>query len=243
MVSVKPEAGQPRSSRGRSRANVVGMTPLEQIRKIPGYSGVDHTGAWAYYLRPEGATIRDALILYPNGGVPEMDDDRMRARYGTNAEYYRSRQAQKGFEFIGPSLTEHGVRRLVEILAANRDDEILFVEDEIANCADTIANADRPEIRDQARKRLRLFEQRLDTLRAPFDPDALLGELKEIARAQQLAAVPPAVLRVMKSMIGDVNDRMVEAFQNTRSMGEGGPTRRSRSGADASVFDREGGSQ
>lgn len=205
--------------------------------------GVEATGAWAYYLRPDGATIRDALILYPNGGIPDIDNERLRARYGTNAEYYRQRQRAKGFEFVGPTLTEPGVRRLVEILADNRDDEILFCEDEAANCADVIKNADRPEIRDQARKRKRLFEHRLEILREPFDPDALLDELTEIARAQMLASVDPNVLRVMRAMIGEVNaktESMIAAFQTGKAIGEDAPTRRSRRGADPMVFDATG---
>lgn len=210
---------------------------------MPNYAGVEASGSWAYYLRPEGATIRDALILYPNGGIPDIADERLKARYGTNAEYYRNRQRQKGFEFVGPTLTESGVARLVEILADNRDDEIIFCEDEIANCADVIKNADRPEIRDQARKRKRLFEKRLDTIKQPFDPDALLAELKEIARAQMLASVDPNVLRVMRAMIGEVNaktESMIAAFQSGKVAGEPSPARLRKGGGDATVFDATG---
>src|SRR3989304_2665801 len=56
---------EPRSVRGRLRRDrdMQILSPLEQIRARPAAT----TGPWAYYLRRDGATIRDALILYPNG--------------------------------------------------------------------------------------------------------------------------------------------------------------------------------
>jgi hypothetical protein len=221
-----------KSERGRRLRDEAVLSPIDQIRQIPGGNGVDATGAWAYYIRPDGATIRDALILCPNGGIPEMDNERLRNRYGTNAEYYRNRQRAKGWEFIGPHLREQGVRRLLEVLEANRDDEILFLEEEIAEAKDTIKNSDMPDVRGLQKRRVRQLERRLDTIRQGFDPDELTAELNEIARAQQLAMVPPAVLRVMRSMIGDVNDRMVDHFAQGKSRGESAPGRLSASGSD-----------
>lgn len=208
------------SERGRRLREEAILRPIDQIRQIPGGNGVDATGAWAYYIRPDGATIRDALVLCPNGGIPEMDNERLRARYGTNAEYYRIRQRARGLEFVGPHLREEGVRRLVEVLASNRDDEILFLEEEIADAKDLLKNSDMPEVRNQCKRRIRQLERRLETIRQGFDPDELTTELNEIARAQQLAMVPPAVLRVMRSMIGEVNERFVSHFQQRKGMAD-----------------------
>lgn len=234
----------PRSERGRRLHRETVLRPIDQIPMPPGGGDIEATGAWAYYLHPDGATITDALTLYPNGGVPEVDDPRMRARYGENHLYYQQRQARKGFEFVGPTLNEAGVLRLVEILAQNRGDEILFCEDEIGNCQQVVVGSDRPEIRDQARKRRRQFEARLEYLRQPLNPEELTEELNEIARAQMLAKVDPNVLRVMRSMIGEVNDRMAQAisrFQSGKPRSDPAPVATlSARGSDASIFDSTG---
>lgn len=226
-------ATERKSERGRRLRDEAILSPIDQIRQIPGGNGVDATGAWAYYIRPDGATIRDALILCPNGGIPEMDDERLRNRYGMNAGYYRDRQKAKGFEFIGPHLREDGVRRLLQVLESNREDEILFLEEEIADAKDTIKNADIPEVRNQAKRRVRQLERRLETIRQGFDPDVLTAELNDIARAQQLAQIPPAILRVMRSMIGEVNERtsqLIERFQQGKGSATVAPARLGRSG-------------
>ena len=237
------ERSEPRSERGRARFREDILRPIDQIPIPPGSGSIQATGAWAYYLRPDGATISDALVLYPNGGVPDLDDPRMAARYGENHLYYRERQAQKGLEYIGQVLTEGGVERLVELLAQNRQDEILFCEDEIESCMATANSSDRPEIRDQAKKRKRQFEKRLAYLKQPLEPEALVAELKEIARAQQLSKVDPNVLRVMRSMIGEVNANMAEAigkFQAGKAAPDGAPRSLNRQGADETIFDSTG---
>lgn len=243
VVEKLPEGVQIRSRRGRQRYQEAILRPIDQIPMPPGGGDIEATGAWAYYLRPDGATITDALMLYPNGGIPDVDDPRLRARYGENHMYYRERQARKGFEFVGQTLTEAGIKRLIEILANNREDEILFCEDEIANCQQVVSGADRPEIRDQARKRRRQFEQRLEYLQQPLNPEELTEELNEIARAQMLAKVDPNVLRVMRSMIGEVNDRMATAiakFQGGNPRSGAAPATLSARGADATIFDATG---
>lgn len=224
-----------RSKRGQQRYSERELTPLEQIPVLPGSDSIEATGAWAYYLRPEGATISDTLILYPNGGTPDIDDARMKVRFSENSLYYQNRQARKGFEFIGQTLTEGGVRRLVEVMAQNRPDEILFCEEEIEACKDVAKNSDIPEVRNQARRRRAQFERRLSYLTQPLDEPALIAELNEIARAQQLAKVDPAVLRVMRSMIGEVNENMAASiahFQAGRTPGESAPTKLSKGGSD-----------
>ena len=243
MPRTSVKSREPRSERGKRAHQEAILRPIDQIPMPPGGGDIEATGAWAYFLRPDGATISDTLVLYPNGGVPDIDDPRLRARYGENALYYQQRQAAKGFEYIGHTLTEAGIRRLVELLAANREDEVLFCEDEIEDCKTVATSADRPEIRDQARKRQRQFEKRLDYLRQPLEPDELTAELNDIARAQMLAKVDPNVLKVMRSMIGEVNERMAEAigrFQGGRPRSEGAPVRGSKAGADATIFDAGG---
>lgn len=212
-VAEKPIPGQQRSERGKRRYTEALLTPLEQIRMQP----TNTTGAWAYYLRPDGATIRDALIAYPNGGVPDIDDKRLRDKYGTNAEYYRERNRAKGFTYLGQVLDERAMKLLVECLVRNREDEVLFCEDELATCEFNRVNNDSQREREIAAKRKAQFQRRLDTVLAPFDADKLLDELKEISRAQMLANVDPKVLRVMRAMIGEVNEKlagMVTRFQS-----------------------------
>lgn len=212
---------EPRSERGRRMRTTQTLRPIDQIPIPPGGGNVEGTGAWAYYLRTDGATISDTLVIYPNGGVPELPDRRMADRYGANAIYYRTRQASKGIEYVGQKLTEQGVKRLVEILADNREDEILFCEDELAGAQNVGDTSDRPEVRDQARKRERQFEARLAYLRQPLDPEALISELNDIARAQQLASIDPALLSVMRAEVSERVAEGIARFRKTPSRSSG----------------------
>ena len=198
---------RPKSKRGQRYRDQVVLEPIDQIRMTP--NGI--TGTWAYYLRPDGATIRDALVINPNGGIPDIEDARLRARYGTGAPEFRQKEQRKGHTFLGSKLTPEAVGLLVRTMGENREDEILWCQEQIEDADMDIANSDRPEIRDQARKRKRQLQKRIDTMLAPFDADALLSELEEIAHAQMLASVDPNVLRVMRSMVGEVNEKLAKA--------------------------------
>ena len=233
-----PQVIEPRSERGRRRYAEQVLTPLDQIRMQP--NGV--TGAWAYFLRSDGATIRDALILAPNGGAPPAADD-PKGKFGTNASYFRERAQAKGLTYLGQRLDTRAVRLLVETLAKNRGDELLFVEDEIAEQDNILANAESAREREIAHKRKRQYQVRLDTLNQPFDPDALVAELDEISRAQRLANIDPNVLAVMREMVGEVNEKfagMVTRFSTGKTSIDpemaptGVRTRRARGGAAAS---------
>lgn len=193
-----------RSMRGQRQRGEEAPGAMEQIRMVP--SGV--TGGWCYYLRPDGATIREALVISPNGGVPDLEDSKMRARYGANASEYRSIAQGKGFIPLGPVLTPQAVRQLVEVLADNREDTLLFCEEEIEKATGVLETAHVPAVKDQAGRRIGQFQKMRDTMLAPFDADALLEELNEIAQAQRLASVDPNVLRVMREMVGEVNDKL-----------------------------------
>lgn len=210
------ELPEPRSERGRRRRGVGAneLTPLQEIRlRSPGVNG-----PWAYYLRPDGATIRDALILYPNGAqLPQSED--ARGRYSENAEYYQRRQERKGFKYLGPTLTLEGVKLLIETISKNREDEVLDLEDQIAECQYTIENSDRPEVRDNQRKRRDQLRARLERVSQELDAEALSAELNEIARAQRLARVDPKVLEVMREMVGEVNDRLMLTINQVSNRG------------------------
>ena len=198
---------RPQSKRGARMRETLIPDVIDQIRMPAG--GV--TGPWAYYLRPDGATIRDALVICPNGGIPDIEDARLRARYATGHQEFRQKEARKGHIFLGSKLTPEAVGRLVQSLADNREDELLWCQEQIEDCDADIENSDRPEVRDLMRKRKRQLQRRVDTMLAPFDADALLAELEEIAHAQMLASVDPNVLRVMRAMVGEVNEKMAKA--------------------------------
>ncbi len=221
-VAEKPEI-EPvvRSERGRRRRDLEMrvLAPLEQIRMRPSAT----TGPWSYWIRPEGATIRDALIIYPNGAKLPASEDR-RGMYSANADYYIARQRAKGFEYVGATLTGAGIKRLIEVLEANKPDEILDLEDQITECEHDIANSDRPDWRDNQRKRRRQLMKRLDTVKQPIDADALEAELNDIANAQRMARVSPETLQVMREMLGESNARMmamIEKFKSTGNAEEG----------------------
>lgn len=223
MVAEKPVAAKPRTDRGRRRmlGNGRALTPLEQIRAVPNSGTGTLTGAWAYYINPDGATIRDALILYPNGGIPPATVQNYR-KYGENADLYRARQARKGLEFVGSNLTAEGVRRLIEVLRTNQPDEVLDLEDQIAECEQDIANSDRPDWRDNQKKRRAQLQQRLDYVKAPLDADGLTAELNDIARAQRMAKVSPETLLVMREMLGELEARQSATFNAALEKFKGG---------------------
>ena len=220
-VAVAERPSGPRSQRARERARVTTLTPLEQIRKVPNSGADDSTGAWAYYLRPGGATLRDVLILYPNGGIPEDANPKMRQRFGMNADLYRAKQRQKGFEFLGSKLNRDAVRKVVQEMAKNRQEAIYEMQDEIDDCDNVIDNSDRPDIRDLYKRRKLAAQKRLATLEAKFDPDALVAELDEISRAQRMANVPANILQVMREMVGEANENMVAYFQANTGKNKG----------------------
>lgn len=211
---------EPRSERGKRRYAAKVTEAIDEVR-VPGGESRrmgELEGAWCYFLRTDGATIRDALILSPNGAGE--------GKFGANAAYFREKAGKKGRVYLGARLTADGVRLLVQTIAKNRDDEILFTEDEIAEQNVILENAESQREREIAHKRKRQYQNRLEILTKPFDPDALLEELNEIARAQRLAKIDPNVLAVMKEMVGEVNDktaRMVERFATGQSSGDVDP--------------------
>jgi len=212
-VAERPEEG-PRSQRARRQREGTTVRTIDQIPVIPGSEpGSPATGAWCYYLRSDGDTIPEILIVQPNGGIPDIADERMKGRYGTNASYYRERYAAKGIEYLGSKLTEEVMRKVVRVLAANREEAILFCQDEIDECDDVIRNSDLPEVRAQYKRRRAAFGARLATLQQPFDVDAVLSELNDIARAYQLSKLDPNLLSVLKSMLGEQDERMNARMQ------------------------------
>lgn len=201
-ANTEPTA-QERANRAASRRGGAGgsyLTPLQQIRPLnrdAEFQAETVNGPWAYYLRPEGITISDTLIRYPNGAqLPRNEDPR--GRYSENAEYYQARQRRKGFIYVGPTLTPEGMKQLVEILERNKPEAVERLKDEIAECE--VFQSDIPERRQQARTRRERLLLVLSRVEQPFDPDNLLAELAVIARAQRMAKVSPETLAVMQEM-------------------------------------------
>jgi len=127
------------------------------------------------------------LVCYPNG-APMLRNGRDRG----NSALYQSRQAAKGFEYIGPSLTPSGVKRLAEVIAGERQDYILYLEEEITSAEQTIREADKPEVRDQARTRRGQLTRQQNFYAKPLDIDGMIAELDDMMKAQKLAALSPA---------------------------------------------------
>lgn len=217
--AVQEERATRALERRQGRGTV--LSALDQMRPS-NVQGTPDKSAGAYYLRPEGATIADALIYYPNGAQLSREDD-PKGRYSENASYYQERQRRKGFEYVGPTLTIAGAKRLVEILEANQGEEVERLEDEIALCEQTVKNTDRPDVRDHERRRKGQLQARLDRVRTPLDPDALVKQLEDIARAQRMASMPPQVLQVMREMLAEqgksIRDDLIARF--TKDAGDG----------------------
>lgn len=214
------ERPEPRSRRARTKYAEASPTPLQQIRQFP--SGV--IGPSCYYLRPGGATIRDVLIVSPNGGIPDMADEKLRGRYGRNADVYRSKAARKGFKYLGVKLDMNAVRAIVEEIAKNLPEEIAYMKDEIDDCEHQLATVENPGWRDVYRKKKARALARLETLTQDWDPERLVQELEEISQAQRLSKLDPEMLRVMREMVGDAkaeSAQRIEALADAFRKGKG----------------------
>lgn len=188
-------------------------TPMEQVRPRPG--GLTD-GPAAYYLNPRGATIAEALIIYPNG-APMI----RRGREIGNAVYVQNRQRERGYEYIGPTLTPEGARRLVEIIQSNRSDFLLDLKEQVADCEHDVENSDRPDVRDNQKKRKMQLMRLVAQVQTPLDGEALVNELDQIVQAHKLAAVPPAMREAITAIAGEAASAHVLAMVNRL---EGGKT-------------------
>ena len=200
MVTMEPPVL--RSKRATVDAAGEVLTSLKQIR-VPAANGGSTFGAWCYVLRLDGETLRDALILVPNGGdAPDVLDPRLRAKFATERSYYNERERSKGYEVLGSRLNSQNVRRIVEVLQANRPEAIAYCEDQIALCEYTVSTTGVEKDRQVASKRKAQFQKRLATVLAPFDPDELVAELDEIARAQRMSRMDAHTRAAVQEMIG-----------------------------------------
>lgn len=157
-------------------------TPMELIRPRPG--GLIG-GPAAYYINPNGSTVREALIISPNG-APMIHNGRDRG----NSEMYQTTMRARGFEYIGPLLTKEGVARLAEVIEANLFDYILDLKEQIFDVENDIDNSDRPEVRDAQRKRRIQLVRLLEQAQKPLDGPRMVAEYLDVVKAQRLAAIP-----------------------------------------------------
>lgn len=191
-----------RSKRGKQQFGITARPTglLSQITPRQAEAlGLKETGM-AYYVRPDGATLREVIILQPNGAPTKHDN-------GVEA---RERMRAKGYEYIGPVLTKEGVQRAVEVIKQNRDDYIMFLNEVIEDAEDVIANADEPTKRSGYRRRKAQAEALLEEAERPMDIDGMVAELEEIAKAQRLAVLPAEMREAMSELLGDQMRALIE---------------------------------
>lgn len=218
VVSEPPEAWLRRKGAPRK------LTALEQIRRSP----TQHEGAGAYFLNPDGATIREALIYYPNGATSAEV-----GKYGENYEYYHKRQADKGLHFLGATLGPDAVRRLVETLVKNRPDEIQVCQYEIVMCNATLQNSGVQREREVAARRREQFKRRLEYLMEPLDADGLIAELQEIGEAQTIAKLDPATRKAMELLLSQQRASLLGIVAKLSKAPEGRATSKAHTIAEA----------
>lgn len=192
-----------RSKRGSERRlGSKDPTPLEEIRPRPG--GM-RGGPAAYFIRPDGASVREALIIYPNG-APVFDSQ---GRDRANSESVQARQARRGRTYIGPQLTFDGVRKLVEVVNGNKEDYILDLREQIADAEYTNKTSDDPQLKQQARRRVEQLSRNLRVALRDIDPDAIVSELEDILKAQKLAALTPSMREAITMIAGEeISEKM-----------------------------------
>lgn len=205
-----PEDGVPvRSKRGRRRLDLDrAPDPMEEVPERPG--GI-FGGPAAYFIRP-GATISEALIVSPNGAaMVHNGTDR------ANSKMYQDRLEKRGFEYIGPTLTPDGIRRLAEVMGEHRQDYVIFLQEEIETTRQLIHETETLEVRDQMRRRESQFERQLEIATKSFDAEKMISELNDILKAQKLAALSPAQRDAMSIFMDDKVSEKIQAL--VRRMG------------------------
>lgn len=195
---VPAQGERPMSLRRQRQQRNSTVTMAQQLRQFGRPEG-DLTGTATYWIRP-GATIRDALIINPNGGIPQLDDVALAAKYGTNSHLYRDKALKKGFKYIGPSLTPDGIKTLIEVMEAEKPDEILFLEEEIELAKTNSKEAGSLEARANEQNRARQLQRRLDLVKRPLDAEEMTRELDRIRRAQELAKLTPSMRQVFRAL-------------------------------------------
>jgi len=146
------------------------------------------------------------------------------------------KERKKGFIPLGSKLDERAVKMIVEEISKNREEEINYMLDEIDDCDRQLANVENPGWRDVFRKRKARAQARLETLQNGFDPDALLKDLNDIARGQQLAKLDPNVLAVMKEMFSEQDKKVANYFRNGKDTSAPEGVRMQRGGGNSSEF-------
>ena len=210
------EEGAPvvRSIRGRKRTGVNhAPNTLDDIRPRPG--GM-RGGPAAYFIRPDGATIREALIIAPSGAPVLARNGEDRA----NAEAVQARALRKGFVYVGPQLTFDGVEKLVAVIESNKADYILDLREQMQDADNNRKNLDVPEERRLHTTRFRKLTALLAAAQQPIDGPKIVKELNEILQAQKLAAISPDMREAIIALTGqEISTRMaglIEKMQNTQ---------------------------
>ena len=197
-----PQPPAVRARRGyKPRGADTSLSPLQQIRREPTVL----SGAGAYYLDKDGATIRDALIYYPNGATEAEV-----GRYGQNSEYYQSRQATKGFKYLGATLGPDAIKELVSTLVSNRPDEIAITQYRMDECDYTLRHSGVQKEREVAAKRRQQFAARLDMLQQKINVTELIQQLEEIGEAQTIAKLDGPTRKAMELLLKKQNQRVLE---------------------------------
>ena len=186
------------------------MSALEQIRRSPTVTN----GAGAYYLDKDGATIRQALIYYPNGATAAEV-----GKYGENSDYYHARQARKGFKYLGATLGPAAIRELVDVIVTNRPDEIKITQYKMDECDYTLRHSGVQREREIAAKRRQQFKRRLELLTQKIDVDALIQELTEIGEAQTIARLDGPTRKAMELLLRKQNERVLGIVSQLQKRG------------------------
>ncbi len=228
--NINPLTGKPYSRRGRREAGVNQVTPLQQFRRWDDHltTNTIRDSAYAYYLRPDGATISDILIICPNGGQPTIEGDarsrRRKKLVGSNAGYFRDRQQAKGFIYIGQQLTREGIMKMIEIMEENQPDEVLWVDEQLAMANVTLRTDPRHDHQNLAQERINRLNAVKERLTTKLNVDAIVREMNLIAEAQRLANLPPEILEGMRQMRDDAENNALARMIELMAPKNGGAT-------------------
>ncbi|TXH57199.1 MAG: hypothetical protein E6Q97_04685 [Desulfurellales bacterium] len=243
--NINPLTGKPYSRRGRREAGIREVTPLQQFRRWDDHltTNTIRDSAYAYYLRPDGATVADILVICPNGGTPTIEGDararRRKRLIGSNAGYFRDRQQAKGFIYIGQQLTREGILKMVEIMEENQPDEILWVDEQIAMAQVTLRTDPRHDHQNLAQERISRLNAVRERLTTKLDVDAIVKEMNLIAEAQRLANLPPEILAVMRQMRDDAENNALARMIEIMSPKSGGVVDAAKAFEASTSFDDE----
>ena len=205
----------PRTRRRRRRQRGRGPSPADLLPKLP----VTRTDG--YYLRPDGLTLRDALVTLPAAQQHQLD-----LYVGKGFMFVGKRaRLQNGRFWVSEQIDITKIPLIGKALASRQAEGIEDLEDDIWELEQRLEKAQlRPEDRDNVMDKINTTTARLELVKSAFPADAiktwavgrrtdeLMSQIDKVQRrmfealASQIPGGTEAFLEALSAGVGEVAD-------------------------------------